>query len=315
MTFRKKTLRAAEPMYSETEDQPDQMAQIDYADDNDRKLDADGMTFRYSAVDVKLVGIAPLYCNSLSMKTRQTLLLPEARPRRRTAADRALAGFKHDPLQEYRDSVTKIKHPDCLIGMRASAIKGAMVSAAYYVEGMSMTRTKQMLTVEGDYVPIYGVPKLRMDEVRQADIRRTPDVRTRAIIRDWATIVSIRFTEGMISLRQVLNLLTLAGMNIGIGDFRQEKGGGYGRFSIAEAEPLSSTWDHIVASSSRKLQEDALEHPECDDPMTEELYTWYRNELEKMSSAPPPASAALGGASGKRAARKPGATAARSDVN
>lgn len=287
----------------------------DQAGQVDQRLDAEGMTFRYNAVDVKLVGIAPLYCNSLSMKARQTLLLPEARPRRRTMADRALAGFKHNPLQEYRDSVTRIKRLDCLIGMRAAAIKGAMVSAAYYVEGMSMTRTKQMLTVEGDHVPIYGIPKLRMDEVRQADIHRTPDVRTRAIIREWATIVSIRFTDGMISLKQVLNLLTLAGMNIGIGDFRQEKGGGYGRFSIAEAEPLRSTWDRIVSSSSRELQEKALESPECDDPMTEELYTWYREEVEKMSSAPPPATAAMSDTAGKRGSRKAAMGSSRPGMN
>jgi len=73
----------------------------------------------------------------------------------------------------------------------------------------------------------------------------------------------------------VARLLETAGLVIGLGDFRQEKGkGNYGQFSLADESDCKA----IIKAGGKAAQDKALESPECYDSETKELLAWYMTE-------------------------------------
>ena len=69
-----------------------------------------------------------------------------------------------------------------------------MAQAAIDVPGnAAKTQIGRLTTVEGAYVPVYGIPKLMMSTVRSKDMNRTPDIRTRAIQEQWACVIKISY--------------------------------------------------------------------------------------------------------------------------
>lgn len=83
---------------------------------------------------------------------------------------------------------------------------------------------------------IYGVPRLYMAGVRSSDMKRTPDIRTRAILPEWACRVSVKYAMPALTHQAVANLLASGGMCSGIGDGRVEKGHlNFGLFRVASS--------------------------------------------------------------------------------
>jgi hypothetical protein len=106
---------------------------------------------------------------------------------------------------------------------------------------------------------------------------RSSDIRTRAILREWAATVSITFVSPNLNETGVANLLAAAGMVVGIGDWRPEKGkGNYGQFRIASQD--DEEFLRIVKSGGREAQDAALEAPTSFDQETDELLDWFDRE-------------------------------------
>lgn len=228
-------------------------------------------------IRVGIRGVRPLINHRLAQKARQELLMPVGR---RSTAERA-SSLKHDPIEEFRASPYRIRDEQAptLIGIPASAFKGAMMTAALRLPGAKKTEIGQLLWVEGDLVPVYGVPELFMAITRSADMARTPDVRTRAIMAEWATEIEITFTKPILNQTSILNLLTAAGRICGVGDWRPEKGKGtYGQFVLThvEEDPL---WQRIAAEGGRDVQVAALANPTAYDEESEELLGWFEDEV------------------------------------
>ncbi len=162
----------------------------------------------------------------------------------------------------------------------ASAFKAALKSAALDLPGASKSQIGRLTYVEGDLVSIYGVPKLLMSVVRSADMNRTPDIRTRAILTEWACRVSITFVMPLLREQAVVNLLAAAGITQGIGDWRPQKGSGsYGQFALVGIG--DADFDRIVATGGRDAQMAAMAEPECYDDETEKLLSWFDVESKR----------------------------------
>jgi hypothetical protein len=220
-----------------------------------------------------LVGSSPLVFNRMSEKARQELLLPRGR---KTAADKQ-ASLKHDPMREFRASAYAMPEGDALLGIMATAVKGAMRTAALDLSGTSKAQIGRLVYVQGDYVPVYGVPKLFMSVVRQAGMNHTPDIRTRAIVPEWAALVHITYVVPLLTPTNIANLLAAAGITVGIGDFRQEKGAGnYGLFAVAN--PDDPAFVAIREEGGREAQAAAMASPAFYDEDSEVLFTWYEDE-------------------------------------
>jgi len=122
---------------------------------------------------------------------------------------------------------------------------------------------------------------LKMDIVRSADMNKTPDVRSRAYLPNWCAEVDIKFVTPTLSAMAISSLLMNAGIIVGLGDFRQEKGrGSYGTFSVTGSEDMGdhqALWDDIT-QEGREVQEMAMEYPECADEQTAELMQFLQEE-------------------------------------
>lgn len=183
-----------------------------------------------------VLGRTPFICNRMSQKARQGLLLPDES--RRKAVVRAREP-KHDPLAELRQSFYRTLDPAAptLFAALASMFKGSMRQAALDVPGATKRQIGSLLWVKGERLPLYGVPQLLMNVVRNMDQNRTPDIRSRAILPEWTTTITIEYVIPLLKAPSVVNLQVAAGMITGVGDWRPEKGNGtYGQFQIVAAD-------------------------------------------------------------------------------
>lgn len=226
-----------------------------------------------------LIGTSPLIFNRMATKAQRELLMPKGR---KNAAERA-ANLKHNPLEEYRNSVNRNKGDEAAtrLCMPAPAFKGAMMTAALDLPGTKKTEIGRLVWVQGTAVDVYGVPELFMTPVRSADIGHTPDIRTRAIIPEWACVVTVNFVRPKLNVQSIARLMAAGGIIAGVGDFRQEKGkGSYGQFSAVELD--NEEFRRIVAAGGREVQDAALAEPRCYDEETEELLSWFTGEVLKL---------------------------------
>jgi len=227
-------------------------------------------------IQVAAVGTTPFICNRVSEKAKRELLAPKGR---KTSAEKA-QNLKHVPLEEYRLSPYTI--PDdtapTLLAFLAAGFKRAMMTAALDIPGAKKAQIGRLVRVAGERIPLYGLPKLLMSVTRSADMNRTPDIRTRAIVPQWAVLLEVTFAKPMLREKSVLNLLAAAGVVSGVGDWRVEKGSGdYGAFRLASAN--DPELQQILATGGRTAQQQALNNPVCYDDETESLLSWWNSEM------------------------------------
>lgn len=225
-------------------------------------------------LQVWLRGRTPLIYNRLAGKARRELLMPKGR---KTTADKQQS-LKHNPLAEYRDSMSMRsgEGPTRLV-MPSPAVKGAMATAALETKGTNKTQIGRLVWVKGYSCDVYGVPEMFMAPVRSADMNKTPDIRTRAMLQEWCVPVTIQYVTPQLNEKAILQLLANGGIIIGVGDFRQEKGkGNFGQFDVV----TKADCEDIIESGGMKQQDEAIKNPTCVDSDTEELYGWFQEEVK-----------------------------------
>lgn len=230
---------------------------------------------------IKLIGRTPLYFHAMSAKARMSLTVGGGK---KTAAEKK--EIKHNPEEEYRDSVYSQGKGDTLLCFPAAGIKAAMATAALETAGVTKTSVQRLIFLPQDKVNVWGKPYLKMDVVRSADMARTPDVRTRAFLPRWCAEVDIAFITPTLSLHSVVSLLSNAGVIVGIGDYRQEKGrGGFGTFSVAGDDPgeFADIWNDLMGEG-RAVQQQAMDHPEMADDDTASLMAMVRGERMRRAA-------------------------------
>jgi len=231
-----------------------------------------------ATITVAIRGVTPLICNRMTAKVYQELLLPKMP---KTAADKA-STLKHDPVAEFRDSFERFVEPTAptLFAIPAVALKSAMRTAALDLPGMKKAQIGRLTYVEGQYLGVYGVPKIFSTITRNSDVSRTPDVRTRAIIEKWAMVASITFTRPILREQGIANLIAAAGITAGVGDFRQEKGSGnFGKFTVVGMDDPELR--EIMSTGGRQAQIAAVENPQPYDENTDELLSWFGAEVRR----------------------------------
>jgi hypothetical protein len=177
-------------------------------------------------MEATIIGDSPLICHAWSAKAKKAMLDKHMKRARQKKEVR-------DPEAELEACFYRL--PDGRAGMPATAFKRAMVAACRFVDGVKMTELRGALHVVGELVAIEGASSPREDMVTvglgKADLRFRPE------FREWKATLAIDFNAAVISPEQIINLLTLAGFGVGIGEWRPERDGQYGRFHVATEEP------------------------------------------------------------------------------
>lgn len=229
-------------------------------------------------IEVCVLGTTPLLLHRMSEKSGRELLMPSGRL---NAAEKT-ARLKHNPLEEYRAAAYTIKGDEAptRLAMPSGAFKSAMCSAAVDIPGAAKAQFGRLTTVEaqyGEYVSIFGVPKLHIGIVRLSDMNRTPDIRSRPIIPVWACRLSITYVRPILREQTVVRLLAAAGIMRGIGESRPERGGANGQFELVGED--DARWQAIVKTGGREAQDAALHEPECFDEEAATMYAWFLEEV------------------------------------
>lgn len=190
---------------------------------------------------VDIVGLSPLIMHNWSDKAKATML--------RTKQNKPQIKEPCDPQAEYLASMYRmaaigedgLEDPDIEpgYGMPASAFHQATVGAArFYGKDVPMTALRQFIFMEGrvtskdpqPLVEIFGEPHMREDPVRLT--RSSTDLRYRACFSEWEATLDVMFVATSINRDSVLSLIEAGGMGVGVGDWRPERGGNFGKYAL-----------------------------------------------------------------------------------
>lgn len=230
-------------------------------------------------IEMCILGATPVILHALGPKGRGEILEPS--PKKRGAARQV--SLKHNVLEEFRQSVYVNRETDeTHLCLRGAMFKAATASIPLDVPhmGTSKAQLSRLLYCPQEMVPLYGIPQMMMSVVRNSDMARTPDIRTRAIVPQWACTIRMRFVKPVIREHDVVELVSQAGFIRGVSDWRPEKGSGhYGTFQVVN--PDDKEFKSIIKSGGKKAQIKAMENPEPYDQDTETLYEWYLQRLKE----------------------------------
>lgn len=173
-------------------------------------------------VTLRIVGDSPLICHKWSEKA-----LKQIRDKQQKKANKGRDA--KDPQADYEGSL--YKHPDGGYGFPSVAFKNAAVTACTSVADVTKVAARQAFHVEGELVKLKGKPKMREDVCRVG--MGSADLRYRGEFDPWEATLTVTINPVAISVEQVASLFNLAGFAVGVGEWRPEKDGNYGRFHVA----------------------------------------------------------------------------------
>jgi hypothetical protein len=182
---------------------------------------------KVETASIKIKGLSPLIMHRWSEKARKEMLDKQMK---KTVKKEAKS-----PEEQYEASVYKLD--DDRLGFPADAFKKAMIRGAKQI-GLVMTDARTSFFIHGEYctrddrelVPITGEVRPREDMVRIG--MGTADIRFRGQITQWEAELNISYNASITSFDQIVNMLHAAGYGVGVGEWRPEKDGTFGRFEV-----------------------------------------------------------------------------------
>lgn len=195
-------------------------------------------------VDIKIVGDSPLIVHAWDEKTKREMLEKQMKITKTKSKD------ARDPYRDFVNSMywlTKKPEPTpesfeeavkdgAKWGFPVCAVKQSANSSAYrlgWVKNQMELRGAYFLETEfGNMFEIQGcIPEIREDMVRISG--GTADIRYRAEFKNWYAEMTLNYNaSGNLTLEQILNCINAGGYCCGLGEWRPEKDGDYGRYHI-----------------------------------------------------------------------------------
>lgn len=193
---------------------------------------------RFQTAEIICVGVAPLLLHAFSEKARKKM---EAE--HRAGSQVRSSRRKKEPRDfeaEYEAAIRRAQ--EGWAGVSASAFRNAMISACRLV-GFKMTVAKLAVFIEPDgFDANDGTPLVRIEGEprRHEGMARNEsgviDIRHRPMWEKWRIKLRVRWDADQFSSTDIANLLTRAGMQVGIGEGRPDSpnsnGLGFGLFRI-----------------------------------------------------------------------------------
>jgi hypothetical protein len=193
---------------------------------------------KFKTLTISIAGISPLMQLAFSEKARNMMM-------EKMAAGSTAKGKKVREARDFDEDMRQAQHRSVegWVGIPASAFRNACIDACRMV-GYKMTYAKMSIFIEADgYDKVDGQPLVQLiagePEQTAMSVRNATgvaDIRIRPMWREWSVNLRVRFDEDQFSVSDVVNLLTRAGMQVGIGEGRpfskQSNGMGYGMFDV-----------------------------------------------------------------------------------
>jgi len=175
---------------------------------------------------ITIEGISPLIMHAWSDKA-----IKQIEDKHQLKAKEAKA--VRDPEAEFQGARYKIAGTK-LDGIPVDTLKACAVEAGLAADIPKTHLRKSFFVIpsHGEFVPIIckGGPVSRRDMVRIG--MGTADTRYRPEYTNWACTFTVEFNARLISIEQLVNLFDVAGYSVGIGEWRPQKSGRFGRFKV-----------------------------------------------------------------------------------
>jgi len=196
-------------------------------------------------VELRLVGTSPLVTHAWSEKAKQMMRDKQGKKAKRgkeakvPAHDFAEAAYwlsdkptelPSDPDEAYT-AVMEAAAAACF-GFPTVAFKAAAVAGAGFVDGITKVGTRGAFHVRGEYAQIIGPPPVMREDMVRVGMG-TADLRYRPMWEEWEVVLTIDVNTTAMSVEQVVNLFNVGGFACGVGEYRPEKNGSWGRFTVA----------------------------------------------------------------------------------
>lgn len=126
-------------------------------------------------------------------------------------------------------------------GIPLLALKSSIVSAAHRDLGIEKTLVRKALFIPSQ--DRSGVLKMECDEptIQEDTVRvgaGSADLRYRPYFYSWSCEVTFEVDAELLTTEDILSLIDRAGFGVGIGEWRPEKGGEFGRFEVDTTKPV-----------------------------------------------------------------------------
>lgn len=202
-------------------------------------------------VAIRLRGDSPLIVHAWSEKAKKQILDKQMKVTKTSAKE------ARNPYQEFIDSMYWLtKKPEAnekafekavkdgaRWGFPVTGIKQSANSTAYrlgWTPNQTMLRCAYFIESEyGELFEIKGsIPEIREDNVTIG--MGTADLRYRAEYKNWYADVIVSYNKsGALTLEQILNIINAGGYSCGLGEWRAEKDGIFGRYHIESSDTIN----------------------------------------------------------------------------
>jgi|1185.fasta_scaffold400956_1 hypothetical protein len=195
---------------------------------------------KFERAVIRVVGTAPYVQNKFSAKARHKI---EATQRE---GSRSRKGSQKE-ARDFEDDWKAAMHvsTEGWAGIPAPAFRNAMIDACR-MAGFQMTRAKMSIFVEADGIDADSNEPLlklegKLDDPTILPVRNESgviDLRCRPVWSIWSTNVRLRWDADQFSVNDVMNLLSRAGVQVGIGEGRpfskNSNGMGWGTWEVQQ---------------------------------------------------------------------------------
>ncbi len=212
------------------------------------------------AFSVWLEGRTPLICHAWSEKARIAMYLEQTKKLK--AKGKEPLNPDENFLASLYDMGTENGVP--VFGFPMTGLKACIASAGHRDKGIPIAAIRRGLWLNAEMVRvrpahagaicdmplirIYGSkPEMREDMVRVGSgIKKTAAFAYRAQFTTWAARLTGEFSTEVLDEEKLVFLIQRSGIETGIGDWRMDKSGMFGSFSVANAQQAAA-WDAYAA--------------------------------------------------------------------
>lgn len=179
---------------------------------------------------VPVIGVTPLIVHRFAEKAKRQML--------DNMQGRKSPKESKSPEEEYEAAFYRLDdgaYGIPTLGLKAATIRGA----TYFGKNVAMTTLRQCLffngetTKQGDLLTrltSHTTPTMREDVVKVGI--NGHDLRYRPQFDEWAATIHVRYVSSSLTRDSVLSLIDAGGMGVGVGEWRPQKGGQFGTYTI-----------------------------------------------------------------------------------
>ena len=206
--------------------------------------------------DITIVGDTPLLVHAWGEKAKKMMLAAQQKKKPdKKAMDirdpfsefmEALYWITPKPEENTEDAFAEAIANGAKFGFPITAIKQAALSACYRagiipnqtgmksafylnaVGGVNHGTGSELAVIETDEPPM-----CREDQVKIGGVTKTADLRYRPVFNNWRIHLTVSLIDvGTFTMESIINAINLGGVMNGIGEWRMERDGDFGRFHV-----------------------------------------------------------------------------------